>query len=1212
MYHPQLLRPAAPWVRSRLGEAGKLATFLAFYAIYAWKAYHNQLCELGNSGSSPYSISLLLRLWHLVRDFTLAVFFHPKDPADRHDTLSCLTFFLGGIFAVILGPKTADARRSCNWRLAWLLCCVFLPKGFLIGYGLTHPSASMGSAVNTMLPRHTAIMLWLSLAFPLVWRRQALLAAVYVCHMLAVIHLAATRTARPWPYSEAIFTPELISVRLVALSSLSVMVAAMWDWQRSKQATQSLAVEEEKKGTVTSEVTSFSTRGVRTEVQRWLGSVRQRRAITATADGSVETGGGASLITGGRCDVGSSPPKHAAVPHAGLQYPGPAGGAATAAASRASLWCLQQKKDVGSGDVVTSPNSIPDPSALSSWLAAQYQMAPPARYRSTMKPVRLYVKLEGVAPEQLNPDAVPIYSEDMAARGFLLGGFAVRSGCIELVLDLQDINFGGHSGSGDVRGGDLHLDLIRRIMPVLAAVTRGDADSALVQPPQARRGEAPYVLTLAGRNAAANVNEGNDSGRINVNEGFAAAAAAAKRPGEFQPRKDQVGEGNYSNRDDDGEGDDESEGDDEGEGCGRGVVIAGPASPPGQVPSSPAATTATTGTSNHFNAPAAARPSGIGSTGPPDPPSHHEGCRIETATAAAADAIVGAISAQQLLLAAVLPPCMTLIPAAAPPGAVAAELPLTPPAAADGGGPRSDVAVAAAATDSATEVAAAATDSATEVAAAATDSATEVAAGDYLGTWELDFTVVLRAASSWPEGQCGAAGVSSPHIPEILAWQQGCFLQVTLVEELRTQYDAESPPCSPYHSYRVRVDGREISAGLISFAIRTGHCGASAIEAAECSGDDAVAHSPLAFAGCALLLPPSLTDVVEELQEPLAEAALTALLQGDADGLHSVANFLTDQAMWLSSNDITGLSTHIAQPSYGVLQPPRPQLQQPAIGMQAAAAAAAAVEPGLPVGCSTTVSSDTCTTSAWPSSNDDGYEDILRSSLGSEDEGDVLNKTCRSLALNGDYLCGGNPGDPGRNPEVSDAPPCPLSRDTLPPALDVMPRTCEGHNRSSFGGPASLNYGSEFEVMGSGGGGGGDRNVNAGCTDGAGKEGGDGRGEGRIQRGAGVKEGARTPIMAEVTAPADAAGPGVGPGGCSPRMLHGGRLDLRVVVADAVRLAHRTAKLTSAGQRAHAERHWSLLQHAVQCGWPALVRLLLGLHERCADGDVGDVSLLNG
>ncbi|GLI64861.1 hypothetical protein VaNZ11_008247 [Volvox africanus] len=313
---------------------------------------------------------------------------------------------------------------------------------------------------------------------------------------------------------------------------------------------------------------------------------------------------------------------------------------------------------------------------------------------------------------------------------------------------------------------------------------------------------------------------------------------------------------------------------------------------------------------------------------------------------------------------------------------------------------------------------------------------------------------------------------------------------------------------------------------------------------------------------------------------------------------------------------MTGLTAHIAQPSYGVLQPLRKQLQQPVMSMQAAAAAAAAagIEPSLTVGRSTNVSSATCTTGAWPSSEDEGYEAILRSSLGSEGEGSVLNKSLRSLALTR-YLCGKNPGDPGRSPEVGDAPPWAPPWDNLPPALDVVPRSYEGHNRGGFGGPASLSYGSEFEVMDSKGGG-GDRNVAAGpplgCTDGAGKEGGDGRGEGRDRRGAGVKEGARPPTTAEGTAGADDAGLDVGPSGCSPRMLHGGRLDLRVFVADSVRLAHRTAKSTSAGQRAHAERHWSLLQHAVQCGWPALVRLLLGLHERCTDGDVSDVSLLSG
>lgn len=156
--------------RARVGELGKLAIFFAFYAIYAWRAFHKEVCEGGQSGTYPCPPSpLRLRLWHQLchpGDILSTVFFQPKDTADRQDGLSCATFLLGGLLAISLGPATADARRTCNLRLAWLLCCVLLPKGFLIGYGIARPAASLGAAINIMLPRHTAIMIWISLAFP--------------------------------------------------------------------------------------------------------------------------------------------------------------------------------------------------------------------------------------------------------------------------------------------------------------------------------------------------------------------------------------------------------------------------------------------------------------------------------------------------------------------------------------------------------------------------------------------------------------------------------------------------------------------------------------------------------------------------------------------------------------------------------------------------------------------------------------------------------------------------------------------------------------------------------------------------------------------------------------------------------------------------------------------------------------------------------------
>ncbi|GIL76338.1 hypothetical protein Vretimale_5907 [Volvox reticuliferus] len=1132
--HAQFVRPGASWVRSRLGEAGKLATFFAFYALYAWKAYYNHFCELGIPGSRPVSTSLLrLRLWHLVLhpvDFISAVLFHPKDPADRHDTISCLTFFLGGILAVILGPNTADARRGCSWRLAWLLCCVFLPKGFLISYGLSHPSASLGSAVNTMLPRHTAIMLWLSLAFPLVWRRQALLAAVYVCHMLAIIHLAATRTDRPWPYSETSLRPELISVRLVVLSALSVMMAAMWDWRHAKQATRSSAMKKEREWAVASEAPSHNTYAVLTEAAQRLRSLRQRRSGNAAdAGGSDGSGGGASLIACGSesrdaCGVGSFLHNRAAMPHAGLQYrDAAAGGAANAAASLESWWALQRESDTGRGD----------PSALLGRLAAaRHQMVQPTRYRSAMRPVRLYVKMNGVTPEQLNPHVVPRYSEDLAARGFLLAGFAVRSGCIEVVLELQDLDSSGHGGSGYGGDGVVPPDLIRSIVSILAAATEGAAAHAAVRPVQARVGETSCELTVAGKGGAADASEDDVGGRIYVNRGFAAEAAAASRPVESRPGNNR--EENYSN-DDDGHG----------KGDGGKMENSGPASPPGHVPSSPAGTTSASARSR---APAAARQSVMDSTAPLDPHGNSDACQVGMAAAAAVGATTGVIVAQQLLLAAVLPPCMTLIPAAAPPVAVAA--------------------------------------------------------GWSLGSRELEFTLFISAPSSRPEGQCEAACVAhAPHVPEVLAWQQGCFLQVTLVKEVRPQGDAEAPPCSPYRAYKVRVDGREITHGLISFGVRTGHCGVSAREAAAYCNGDGTAAPPLAFAGCALLLPPSLNDVAEELQEPLAEDALTALLQGDADGIQSLVEFLMDQAMWLSSKDTTKSRAHVSQPHCRLLQPHRPQLQQHVINVQAAAAIV-----DVSVELSTTTScSATCSVSTRQSSN----ADDRRPSLGSENDEDA-NTAFRSVALTG-LLCGEGTGR--ENSEGCGAPPWGPSWDSLPSAFDDVQCTYEEHNRGGFAGASSSGYGNGFEAVGNRGDG-DDRNVAAsqsrGCTGGASKAGGNGQGEGNDQRGPGLNEAATSGTVESGAAAMDAAGFDVGLRSSSCRMLHGGRLDLRVVVADAVRVAHRTAALTSAGQRLHAERHWLLLEHAVQRGWPALARLLLGLHDRCADGDASGVNLLSG
>ncbi len=65
---------------------------------------------------------------------------------------------------------------------------VAVPKGWLLAYGWAHPSASLGRAVERVLPSHAAMALWLSLAFPvrscagpgetLAWSKQVLASAM--------------------------------------------------------------------------------------------------------------------------------------------------------------------------------------------------------------------------------------------------------------------------------------------------------------------------------------------------------------------------------------------------------------------------------------------------------------------------------------------------------------------------------------------------------------------------------------------------------------------------------------------------------------------------------------------------------------------------------------------------------------------------------------------------------------------------------------------------------------------------------------------------------------------------------------------------------------------------------------------------------------------------------------------------------------------------
>lgn len=165
-----------PPVAGRRRELGLLLMFGLAYLAYAWGLFHKRLCGfqldlpsplLATCQPYPCGGSLLHKLsFHAVQPHLLirVAFFQPQSKADVHDALSVTIFMLGGAWT--LGACARAGQRHSKLRLAWLLLSVAVPKSWLLLVAWRWPGDGLGAAVELMLPRHSLLALWLSLAFP--------------------------------------------------------------------------------------------------------------------------------------------------------------------------------------------------------------------------------------------------------------------------------------------------------------------------------------------------------------------------------------------------------------------------------------------------------------------------------------------------------------------------------------------------------------------------------------------------------------------------------------------------------------------------------------------------------------------------------------------------------------------------------------------------------------------------------------------------------------------------------------------------------------------------------------------------------------------------------------------------------------------------------------------------------------------------------------
>eukprot|EP00198_Chlamydomonas_reinhardtii_P002282 XP_001691618.1 predicted protein [Chlamydomonas reinhardtii] len=312
-------------------------------------------------------------LYHAARPGHLhaIAFFNPINPADIHDGISFAVFIAGGTLAALLGPASPSERRRGLARLVWLMAVVMLPKGFTVMYGLLNPGASMGEAANVMLPRHVAIVMWLAFAFPLTWRRQALLAATYAAHMLMVIRMLAVRG---WPYTAggAAATPAALSAKLLICGALLLRRAAAFGAHDAHAGA--------------------------------------RRQHCAGAAGRHSRGPQELTDHTGPEQHADPDPGALAAPHAAWRCDPQLAPAKPAQPSAAPQEVLKQAVAV---------------------------LARPPRYRSVSHVRRVHVKMPGAHAAQLGSGVVTALMDRLAEGGYVLTGIAVREGCIEAVLELE-------------------------------------------------------------------------------------------------------------------------------------------------------------------------------------------------------------------------------------------------------------------------------------------------------------------------------------------------------------------------------------------------------------------------------------------------------------------------------------------------------------------------------------------------------------------------------------------------------------------------------------------------------------------------------------------------------------------------------------------------------------------------------------------------------
>ncbi|GFR50524.1 hypothetical protein Agub_g12793, partial [Astrephomene gubernaculifera] len=419
------------------------------------------------------------------------------------------------------------------------------------------------------------------------WRKQAVLAAVYASHMLCLIHLAATRG---WPYEGSGNSPSAIVVRLVVSSALAVAVAAFGDWRRARAAAAravSKATEAAGPSDPPSAPTAEAGRSdaagahlrnmpLREALYRGLAAARApyapRRARAAATAATVAmapqaTDAAASIISSssrssaldtasGGGSGGSSASSlrlrhrtaHTAAERSPLSSPVPvpsgdlaAGTAVAGAVERAATTAP------AAGAVAVSP---PAPTPLETAATAPLgagshpgRAAQQPRYRSSMRITRVYVKIDGVTPEQLDAPAVGDLAEDVAARGFVLTSVAVRSGCIEVVLELEGDRpcgcVGGDGGDGvgsenvcSGGGGVVEMELVRRMVSAFFdAVT-----------PSVCEGSASGVAATEGA-------AGGGGGRGNGGSGVALRAHVQVGGARYIVRRDTGSDGGGDNDD---------------------------------------------------------------------------------------------------------------------------------------------------------------------------------------------------------------------------------------------------------------------------------------------------------------------------------------------------------------------------------------------------------------------------------------------------------------------------------------------------------------------------------------------------------------------------------------------------------------------------------------------------------------------------------------